>query len=214
MKKDLGLVDVILNKEKVYLGNLSYYFKTLFNKAKNLNNPYHNFRHISHVFMYSYFASVYYKNDLSKREIRNILIAALFHDADHFGKKVNDKLNIKNSIKFLNKYILDEDKKYIDDIVSIISATEYPHKIKDSDLNLSQKIIMDADMSQTFSDVWIQQIIFGLSKELNEEPLKLLEKQKDFIPAIKFKTDWANNLFKDKKKDRIIEVKNLLKVLK
>lgn len=41
-----SIPDIILNREGLYRGDLKHYFKVLFNNAKNLNNPYHNFRHM------------------------------------------------------------------------------------------------------------------------------------------------------------------------
>jgi len=35
------------NEENLYEGNLIYYFQVLFFMAKNLYNPYHNFRHMN-----------------------------------------------------------------------------------------------------------------------------------------------------------------------
>jgi len=43
------LPQIIANDEKLYEGDLIYYFQVLFLKANNLYNPYHNFRHMSHV---------------------------------------------------------------------------------------------------------------------------------------------------------------------
>src|SRR5271168_1526660 len=58
----------------------------LFYNSSNLNNPYHNFRHtLLHVLWLCEKACRYYQKTLAPRQMRNLLIAALFHDFDHPG---------------------------------------------------------------------------------------------------------------------------------
>ena len=40
---------IIANEERLYDGNLTFYFRILFFESRNLQNPYHNFRHMLHV---------------------------------------------------------------------------------------------------------------------------------------------------------------------
>lgn len=60
-----SLDQLINNKYNLYEGNLRAYFQIIFHKAKNLNNPYHNFRHMMHVTWLSYLACKYYSDVLS-----------------------------------------------------------------------------------------------------------------------------------------------------
>jgi hypothetical protein len=43
------LPKIIGNEEQLYEGELTFYFRTLFFRSRNLHNPYHNFRHMLHV---------------------------------------------------------------------------------------------------------------------------------------------------------------------
>jgi hypothetical protein len=80
------LPKIIGNEENLYEGNLIYYFRVLFFRANNLYNPYHNFRHMSHVLWLCYKSCQYYSHELPPRQMRTLLIAALFHDFDHTGR--------------------------------------------------------------------------------------------------------------------------------
>jgi hypothetical protein len=44
-----SLPQIVRNDHKLYEGNLVHYLQVIFNHAINLNNPYHNFRHMFHV---------------------------------------------------------------------------------------------------------------------------------------------------------------------
>jgi 3'5'-cyclic nucleotide phosphodiesterase len=79
------LPGIIGNDERLYEGDLTFYFQVLFFKSSNLYNPYHNLRHTLHVLWLSHKACRYYRSALSPRRMRNLLIAALFHDFDHPG---------------------------------------------------------------------------------------------------------------------------------
>ena len=40
---------ILLNREGLYEGNLTHYFRAMVRFARNLDNPYHNGRHMLHV---------------------------------------------------------------------------------------------------------------------------------------------------------------------
>jgi hypothetical protein len=208
-----SLPEIIQNDDNLYEGDLAHYFKVLFNYARNLAGPYHNFRHMFHVMYLCYDACVCYKVMLSKREMRNLLIAALFHDFDHTGRTGNDDLNIELAIRGLRKHIAPIDEMYFGEIVAIIRPTEYPHKVSADLLDLSQKILRDADVSQAFSVAWIQQVIIGLSVEMNSTPTVMLNMQEAFIANLQFSTSWARKKFDDEKQKKIEEVRGLLALL-
>jgi len=208
------LPSILRNDEKLYEGNLVYYFKVAFNCAKNLQHPYHNFRHIFHVMWLCYSACQYYRNILTPRQMRNLLIAAIFHDFDHSGKPGHDELNIAEAIKALEKHIAPEDRAHLADISYLIRMTEFPYKISSDGLELRALIIRDADLSQAFSVAWIQQIVFGLASEWEKKPADILKLQGGFLGSLKFHTKWAEEKFPDAlTQEKINEAKELLTLL-
>jgi hypothetical protein len=185
----------INNEAGLYEGDLKYYFKVIFLNAQNRFHPYHNLRHMLHVFWMCYQACVHYSDSMSPEEKRILLIASLFHDFDHSGMSGNDDLNIARAIRGLEKYLLNEDQIYLDEIAKIIKATEFPYTIPTHQLSHCQKIIRDADIAQVFSVAWIQQVILGLAKEWGKPPLDVLQMQEGFLKGINFGTTWARELF-------------------
>ena len=67
------LPKIIGNEEQLYEGELTFYFRTLFFRSRNLHNPYHNFRHMLHVLWLCHKASRYYQNQLTPRQMRTCL---------------------------------------------------------------------------------------------------------------------------------------------
>ncbi len=212
MKKTI--LPLILNEEGLYEGDLRYYFKLVFN-APNVNNPYHNFRHLLHVTWEAHNALLFYKNHsdykIFKKAARALLIAALFHDYGHKGVMGGDHENIVTAINAVRKFILDEDKNLLSGIEKLIAATEYP--LIDCDLSMPVQIIRDADMSQAFSDTWMQQMVFGLAREYKISATDFLKQQLIFIPNIKFYTEWAKEKFDPQKEEKVSEVKALLEIV-
>jgi hypothetical protein len=76
---------IIANHARLYKGDLIPYFRTIFFSATNLENPYHNLRHMLHVTWLCHQACAYYRAELTPLQIRELLIAALFHDFNHPG---------------------------------------------------------------------------------------------------------------------------------
>jgi hypothetical protein len=161
------LPEIIGNEERLYAGDLSLYFRILFFESSNLNNPYHNFRHTLHVVWLCHKACRYYQEQLAPRQMRNLLIAALFHDFDHPGRPRRgeedpDRINIDIAIAGLRRYIMSSDHLCLPEIEALIEATHHPYKIGSDELDLLGKIIRDADLAQALSPVWIQQVISAL----------------------------------------------------
>lgn len=208
---------IIRNDDGLYDGDLRYYFKIAFN-AKNVQAPYHNFRHMLHVTMLCTSALEFYKGtryELSGREARELLIAGLFHDFDHTGRTGNDDLNIEYALRGLEKHLLLHDQPSIDRIRGMIKGTQFPYVIDASALSLGGKILRDADASQAFSVAWIQQVIFGLAEEMGTTPLQVLQSQKKFLGKIEFHTDWAKFMFKESGQieEKIREAEDFLEFL-
>jgi len=211
-----SIPEIIRNDENLYEGNLVHYFRVVFNHAQNLQNPYHNFRHMLHVTWACFQACIYYGNEgrLSPRQMRNLLIAALFHDFDHSGMVGNDDLNIQRSLRGFEKYILDEDRPFDSDIRKMIWATMYPYEEKSEGLDLCSQIIRDADLGQALSVAWIQQVVFGLAAEWGKKPIEVLRSQGQFHSSLRFATEWGREMFPQEDVDaKIAEARELQELL-
>lgn len=205
---------IVRNDSRLYEGDLKHYFQVVFNKAQNLRNPYHNFRHLCHVMWLSYKACEFYRDTLNPREMRNLLIASLFHDFDHTGKSGPDSVNIGRAIAGLVENLLPEDEEGFLEITRIIKATEYPYSITLDKLNLPCQIIRDADLSQALTVAWIQQVIFGLSEEWAKSPIEVLKMQEPFHKNLRFFTDWAKQEFPPEViEQKVSEAQELIEIL-
>jgi hypothetical protein len=204
--------DIMNNEENLYTGNLCYYFKKIF-ESPNASNPYHNFRHMIHVACITYEGAkeMEYPDLTNGNRFRALLIAALFHDYGHSGKMGNDAQEIEHALDGIRNCILEEDKELLPEIEHLIKATEFPHE--NYDLSEAAKIIRDADLSQTLSDTWMQQTIFGLAEEKGITPLECLQAQIGFLSGIKFNTEWAIEKFSPLILKKIKEVEATLKML-
>src|SRR5215469_15406959 len=192
--------EVIGNEANLYEGNLVSYFGALFYNSSNLNNPYHNFRHTLHVLWLCEKACRYYQQTLTPRQMRNLLIAALFHDFDHPGhphpgEDDPDRINIPIAIAGLRRYIMPTDRPFLPEIEALIEVTHYPHKVASDKLDLQGRIIRDADLAQALSPAWIQQVVIGLAQEWRVQPLDVLKSQASFLAGLSFNTRWARDMF-------------------
>ncbi len=209
-----SLPSIIRNDERLYEGNLIHYFKAVFNRAQNLQGPYHNFRHMLHVTYLCYDACTFYARSINPSEMRSLLIAAMFHDFDHSGMMGNDDLNIARAIRGLEANLDAWDIPRRSTIVSLIRATEYPHAIPFEQLDLYGRIIRDADMAQGLDAAWIQQTVFGLAAERGKKPIEILAQQLTFYANLKFHTEWARLKFPWATIDaKITETRALLDIL-
>ena len=213
------LPKIIANQERLYEGNLTFYFRILFFKSNNIHNPYHNFRHMLHVLWLCHQACRYYQNRLTPRQMRNLLIAALFHDFDHPGhphpgENDPDRINIPIAIAGLRRYVMPADRAFLPQIEALIEATHYPYKIGSDKLDLLGQIIRDADLAQALSPAWIQQVVFGLAQEWEVSPLEVLKGQGSFLTSLSLSTRWAQELFPQELiQAKIEEVEQLLRLL-
>ena len=209
-----GVPVIIQNDANVYEGNLDHYFRAIVNEARNLRNPYHDFRHMLHVTWLCYLSCISYADELDRRQRRNLLIGALCHDVNHPGTPGDDDLNIIRAIRWFERHALDEDKPYMPDIREIMRATEFPHTTATESLELRCQIIRDADLAQALDPAWIQQIVFGLSEEWGKTPLEVLKSQEVFLGNLKFNTAWAQQLYPQSRIDeRILEGRRLVEIL-
>ena len=201
-----NVIQIITNADAKYPGDLKHYLKVIW-YSPNVNVPYHNLRHMLHVMWASYHGAEFYGKEIDARTLRNILIAALFHDYNHPGETGNDAKNIEVAIKGLKTFILHSDKPYLDEICYYIKATQFPH-LK-MDLTLPAKIIRDVDVAYTLSDAWIQTVSFGLSEEIGLSTEDMLKSQETFLKSLKFETDWGENEYRHKINMRIEEANEM-----
>jgi len=213
------LPEIIGNEEKLYEGNLISYFRVLFYNSHNLTNPYHNFRHTLHVLWLCRKACQYYRETLTPRQMRHLLIAALFHDFDHPGhshpgERDPDGINIEIAIAGLRRHITADDRASLPEIEALIEATHYPYKTASEELDLLGKILRDADVAQVLSPAWIQQIVIGLAEERGVKPIEILRAQTSFLGALSFHTEWAHQMFPQELiKTKIEEAEKLVRIL-
>ena len=215
-----GLPHVLSNAEELYEGDLKHYFRVVQAFARNLNNPYHNFRHMMHVVYMCHEALRYYsktENPIDKATGRTLLIAAMFHDFDHTGLAGNDDLNIALAVRGFRRHVLDVDnfRNRTDEIERLIGWTEFPHKVSSREISHVGRIIRDADVSQALSISWYQQVIVGLSEEQRRPQIDVLADQKTFLTNLKFQTEWARNTFDQESiQEKIREAEELLMILR
>jgi|GEM_PF-1821389 len=207
-----GIVKIINNSENLYEGDLRYYYKLIF-YAPNVNNPYHNFRHMIHVMCSVYEAAKFCKFQelFGARLFRALLLAGLVHDYAHSGRIGDDHQEITTALKSLKEFILDEDKCFLPEIEEWVGATEFPYS--DKPISIGAEILRDADASQSFSDTWLQQTIFGLAQELNIPAVTCLEKEIEYLQNLKFYSNWGKEILFPKVSKKVFEVKELLNLL-
>lgn len=188
-------------------------FKYIINHSKSNNVPYHNLNHLLTVLKYVH-NGLQVEGITDKEEVKNILVAALFHDVDHSSGKETDDVNVATAKETIRTFSKSTGVELDFDITDeILDATEYPYKIEGGDLTLRQGIIRDADLMQVFEYNWIHQNICGLSQELNIEFFTFIELQEKFLNAVEFNTKWGKEL-KKHKWDLVMKNFNILKEIK
>lgn len=183
-------------------------FKYLFTTNQSNSGPYHNLFHACTVTCAAYEMGI--DENLQEIDLNELLVAAIMHDYGHsLGKQKDDRYNIiaaKNGILMWadqNKELIEKSNINIQNVLSIVDATQYPYVLAEEDLTIKQKIIRDADMCQIMQSNWLQQNILGLSEEIGIDPIDFLSKQKDFINGIVPRTTWFKCEF-DKIKNYIL----------
>ena len=204
----MKVIDIVNNTKNKYDGNLLPYFKLIWN-ATNVNMPYHNLRHMLHVMWATYNGALYY--DIDPRTLRNMLIAALMHDYNHTGRTGDDTINIELAIRGFEENMLLEDVPYMNDIIFLIRATQFPHK--EIEYSLPAFILRDADVAYTLNDSWIHIVNIGLSQELNITAEKMLKFQETFLSGMKLYSEWGKKEYSEKIKERIQEAKEMVNAI-
>jgi len=184
----------IIKTEDIYLKS----FKYISTKSKSNTLPYHNIDHLLMVFNNAYSASKYYRLDevLRPTATKELCVAALFHDTNYGSKR--DSENISNACKlfedFFEEYnkkkIFENSKEFIDNVIDIIMATEFPYK--DMEMTIQKKIIRDCDMMVLNQDNCIYNTVFALGEEFGNGVKKQINNQISFILNLKMNTEWGS----------------------
>ncbi len=209
----MNIVAIAHNERSLYEGNLRHYVRTVFTYGRHLYNPYHNLDHTLFVTELCYDACEFYRDRLTPREMRNLLIAALFHDFDHSGRAGRDDLEVTRAVRGLRTHLLEEDVIHARAIAELIHSTEYPHRIKSVNLDLCQKILRDADSCQALEGPWLQQVVLGLAKEMGISIPEMLGRHLWFHSELTLLTSWSEERFGRKAISRVIEETNALLAL-
>ena len=192
-KKILEAIEIIDKYE--YLQKA---FKYILLNSKSNNGPYHNLNHLLTVLKYCYLGASS-EGIKDEKELRELLIAAIFHDVNHTIGKEKDDVNVQNSKDAIDKFVKQEEVDADTDYMNkLLDATQYPYVIEGKDLDLKQGIIRDADLMQVFEYNWIHQNIAGLSSELKMDFLDFVQPQRKFLESAAFNTDWGKKMHKDK----------------
>ena len=165
------------------------------NPANDL--PYHNWYHT--LCMVEKCVEGANWHNLPWQSIRNLIVAALFHDYAHSGGRTNDTENIARAVRCLANTGPALAMNIVD-VEQIIRVTEYPYVLEP--VCIEHRIIRDADLMQVLRiDTWEEMVIHGLRKEIEVKlgnPLSVLEMcagQIDFLRKIKVHSDWGKEVF-------------------
>lgn len=192
-KKILEAIEIIDKYE--YLQKA---FKYILLNSKSNNGPYHNLNHLLTVLKYCYLGALS-EGIKDEKELRELLVAAIFHDVNHTIGKEKDDVNVQNSKDAIDKFVKQEEIDVDTDYMNkLLDATQYPYVIEGKELDLKQGIIRDADLMQVLEYNWIHQNIAGLSSELKMDFLDFVQPQRKFLESAAFNTDWGKKMHKDK----------------
>ena len=84
-----GTLDIINKHPELQKG-----FSWIMKNSTSNDLPYHNFNHLLTVVRYTYGACRFY--ELTEKEEKEMLMAALFHDVNHSGGKETDDVLIED----------------------------------------------------------------------------------------------------------------------
>lgn len=167
------------------------WFKT--NNTAN-KHPYHNNYHAECVMLNCIDAAE--TEMLSFSEVQELLLAALFHDANHSGGMLPDSENIKAALARLNEAVSSGvvPKPLQAPASRLIDATQHPYVR--AAVSAAERILRDADLMNLFGSYWFEHVYVGLRRELQHKlgPLTLAafcEMQEPFIETLKFGSIWG-----------------------
>jgi hypothetical protein len=174
-------------------------FKHITEQNSSNRGPYHHLNHMMRVMGYANLGAQYHK--ITGRKRLNLLVACIFHDYNHSLGLYADSYNVAYAIKGVKSwYKFNEDIQSeidIDEVVEIISATEYPYVIPSEELTLSQMIIRDSDLMTILDPDWINCNILGLMTEMKKPDLKeFVQGTIEFHKNAKMNSEWGQMVYK------------------
>lgn len=179
-----------------------------------LNAPYHNFIHHLVVANSCNDAADYY--NLSAKDRLELIVAALWHDFNHSMGAKKDDWNVQEAIRAFSDWhyqysvIPDDSIPDKNNVINIIKATQYPYVIPVEELNLSQKIIRDADLTQLAQNNRIQHVYIGLATEMKLPVKDILKGEKAFLESVVPCTYWFVEMWAPIKANVIAECETFL----
>ena len=167
-------------------------------RRANMKQPYHNEQHLFIVTLASAAGAEYY--DLTPRQKRVLVLAALYHDYNHTGKiGVPDSVNIELAVEGVENFLRLEGytsitHKDADAVKALIHATLHPNKKRPA--SISEAIIRDADMMEWFEPD-AEELLVGLNEELKPDSPFTMKTTEAFLRKHSFLTQWGMNLFQE-----------------
>ncbi len=166
---------------------------------------YHNYAHVCDVVEATQLISDGY--ELTEREYEMLLLAAWFHDTGYDkGPAQHEERSCDHAKTFLSKKNYPADQ--LNKVISIIMATAMHNKPQ----NLLEMIIRDADVSHLGSKLYWDRCS-RLREELSIKRSEMMAEKEwidfelDFITNHSFHTEVANELYTDRKKKNIKQLK-------
>lgn len=205
------------NKLYAYLAeaNMMAFYKEALNTNESRNLPYHNSNHMESVAALAYEGCEFYS--IGGDILKCVIGASLLHDYNHSGGKFKDdtqnvEIALENMVRITTNYpelFINDDIKIM---YHIIKSTKYPYDTNmDMDiLPLYVKIVLDADIIQSFLYKPYTSILRGLSEEMDITFDRFIETQDSFIDNLKPHTDWGVSIM-NSRKDEIKEIINFFK---
>lgn len=176
--------------------------------------PYHNLFHTCCMIVNCY--GMGKAQQLSSHELRDLVLAAAFHDFSHSAGYHDDDWNIATAIENLKSFFEHEYRRYtalmcdsahydgtsyyssfrdlwndkiFENAAETIRVTRYPFNVEP--VTIQQKIIRDCDLMQMFEPAWFEHVIEGLiaefaNKGMNLSLEQMLVGQIEFLKNAKF----------------------------
>jgi RecG-like helicase len=187
----------------------SFYMSTSLSQDDEEALCYHNKVHSQAVALNCYEA-IYSTNLLmEKDEQRALVLAALYHDAQHLRGEANDYVNVAYAVQALQdahknvKYQVSP--KILNKALRLINYTEYPYVVMSKHIkDRSALVIRDADLMMSYEpDEVAIDLHIGLFNEFNQKRYFLgeaqmsfesfIENNTKFLQKIEWNTRWARN---------------------
>lgn len=162
------------------------------NQSNNL--PFHNLYH-TQCMMLNCFAGALMA-EFESQDVKTLLLAAMFHDANHSGGLESDAVNIERALALLDEAALVFDLKTatVSQAKEIIQATQYPY-VKEATTE-AEHIIRDADMMQILEACWFEHIFIGLRREFSHRMgamtlAQFCDFEESFFASVPFHSLWG-----------------------